>query len=176
MQLTVPEASNEAVLQILTLGESDLLENLLKTTPDSPDAAQVVDARAHAEVNHFAVMGQIIGRYSAMITSALESMAGMFTFSEVIRMVNANPTTYWKDDDIASVFVDDLGGVELLTASAPEEILNLANKLARLSMPQRIALVDVIERVFRGLGGISDIGPSPRELIQTAGLVLKEVD
>jgi len=64
----------------------------------------------------------------------------------------------------------------LLTASAPEEILNLANKLARLSMPQRIALVDVIERVFRGLGGISDIGPSPRELIQTAGLVLKEED
>lgn len=172
MQLTVPEASNEAVLQILTLGESDLLANLLKTTPDSPDAAQVIDARAHAEVNHFAVMGQIIDRYSAMITSALESMAGMFTFSEVIRMMNANPTIYWKDDDIASVFVDDLGGVALLNASAPEEILNLANKLARLSMPQRIALVDVIERVFRGLGGISDMG----QLIQTAGLVLKEED
>jgi len=170
MQLTVPEASNEAVLQILTLGESDLLANLLKTTPDSSDAAQVIDARAHAEVNHFAVMGQIVDRYSSMITSALESMAGMFTFSEVIRMMNANPSIYWKDDDIASVFVDDLGGVDLLTASGPDEIL--ANKLARLSMPQRIALVDVIERVFRGLGGISDMG----QLIQTAGLVLKEVD
>lgn len=170
MQLTVPEASNEAVLQILTLGESDLLANLLKTTPDSPDAAQVIDARAHAEVNHFAVMGQIVDRYSSMITSALESMAGMFTFSEVIRMMNANPSIYWKDDDIASVFVDDLGGVDLLTASGPDEIL--ANKLARLSMPQRIALVDVIERVFRGLGGISDMG----QLIQTAGLVLKEED
>lgn len=170
MQLTVPKASNEAVLQILTLGESDLLANLLKTTPDSPDAAQVIDARAHAEVNHFAVMGQIVDRYSSMITSALESMAGMFTFSEVIRMMNANPSIYWKDDDIASVFVDDLGGVDLLTASGPDEIL--ANKLARLSMPQRIALVDVIERVFRGLGGISDMG----QLIQTAGLVLKEED
>ena len=170
MQLTVPEASNEAVLQILTLGESDLLANLLKTTPDSSDAAQVIDARAHAEVNHFAVMGQIVDRYSSMITSALESMAGMFTFSEVIRMMNANPSIYWKDDDIASVFVDDLGGVDLLTASGPDEIL--ANKLARLSMPQRIALVDVIERVFRGLGGISDMG----QLIQTAGLVLKEED
>lgn len=46
----------------------------------------------------------------------------------------------------------------------------------QLSMSQRIALIDVIERVFRGLGGISDICPSPRELIQTAGLVLKEMD
>jgi len=171
MQLAVPKPSNETVLQILTQGESDLQENWVKFTQDSPKLAQVVDVRAHAEVNHFAVMGQIVGRYSAMISSALESMEGLFTFDEIIQVASANPTTYWTDDDVASVFVDNLGGVEQLTESAPEELQKLANKLARLSMDQRIALIDVLERLFRGFDGI---GSDLREQIQAAGLVLKE--
>ena len=171
MQLAVPEPSNETVLQILTLGEADLLENWVKFTQDSPRLAQVVDIRAHAEVNHFAVMGQILDRYSAMISSALESMEGMFTFAEIIQIANANPTVYWTDDDVASVFVDNLGGVELLTESTPEELQKLANKLARLSTDQRIALIDVLERLFRGIDGI---GNDLREQFQATGLVLKE--
>jgi len=54
---------------------------------------------------------------------------------------------------------------------APEEPQKLANKLARLSMDQRIALIDVLERLFRGFDGI---GSDLREQIQAAGLVLKE--
>lgn len=177
MQLTVPEASNNSVLHILALGEADLLENWLKHTPDSTRVAEVVDARANAEINHFAVLGQIVDRYSAMISSALESMEGMFTVSDVVRMANANPSSYWVKNDIASILVDDLGGLEMVTQSSPEEIVNLANKLCQLSVPQRIALVDVIERVFRGMGkGESDDCPPLDELIQALGLVLKEMD
>jgi len=133
--------------------------------------SMVIHERACPEVHPSSIAEQAIERYGIMVESTLEGMAGMLDESEMILLLDANPTPYWRYEqaiDLASLLVETHGGSEMLAESSP--IIALANKLVCLSTSQRIALTDALERVWRNM----DDEKSLMERAKEAGLLLKE--
>lgn len=129
----------------------------------------VIQKRVCSEIHPNAVAGQAIERYGVMIESTLEGMAGMLDESELLLMLDANPTSYWRYEvaiDLATTLVESYAG--MLAKSSP--IITLTNKLRRLSTSQQVALTDALERVWRNM----DDEKSLMELAKEVGLLLKE--
>lgn len=133
----------------------------------------VLQKRVCPEIHPNAVAGQAIERYGVMIESTLEGMAGMLDESELLLILNANPTTYWRYEvaiDLATTLVETYGGTVMLAESSP--IIALANKLRRLSTFQHVALTDALERVWRNMNDEKSLIERAKEV----GLLLKEHD
>ena len=132
--------------------------------------SRVIQARISLEIHPNTVAEQAIERYGVMIESTLKGMAGMLDESELLLMLDANPTPYWRYEvaiDLPSMLVEAVGGT-MLAKSSP--IITLADKLARLSTSQQVALTDAMERLWRNMDDEKSLMARAKE----AGLLLKE--
>ncbi|BBP00603.1 hypothetical protein [Sulfuriferula nivalis] len=133
--------------------------------------SSVIQTRVSRNVNPNSVAKQVIERYGIMIKTTLESMAGMLDEAELLMLLNANPTPFWKYRDaidLATMLVESHGGCESLEESSPQIIL--ADKLVVLSISQQVALTDLLERILRN----SEYEKYFTEQVKEAGLLLKE--
>lgn len=179
MQLSTQTPSNIDINSILGIGiaEATKIESRFPGEPLDPSRVlQTVEKRTCSEINEYIVIAQILDRYSEIVLSSLESLQGKFSCKDMIRLMNAYPQPYWAKNhlDLASMIVDDLG-LEMPSESCPEDILDLDNRLAELTFPERVALVDTIERLWRSPGRPEVAGLSTyREIFEAMGLKLRD--
>ena len=115
-----------------------------------------------------ALVFRMIERYDALCRKELESLAGMFSWPELFFLLNANPRN--------STAIDSIDELQNWALDPSEETpweedpgLPLAKKLVRLTFTQKLALCDVMERIYRR--GTSGYNP---ESLDFFGLRLAE--
>lgn len=94
----------------------------------------------------------MIERYDAMCRDVLASLDGVFSWDELAVLLNAHPTNYVELSaaiGLADWALDPSGETPL----EEDPGLPLARKLANLTVAQRIALCDVLERAYTRVNG-----------------------
>lgn len=166
MENTVSEIKNAHKFAVSTQSEEHTNNMIFGRLPNDdsiyssviesylPLARPYVDAHAK---NKFLTEAEValfgIGRLEWIVSSTYSKLSNKFTESEILTLMNCiigGPLYIQQIDALPSLILDD-NGIEIddyeSTPFAP-----LVNKLCRLTPLQRLALVDVAERIFHDLG------------------------
>ena len=114
-----------------------------------------------------------IGRYATLLAAGMEALQNKFSGEEVLDMLNVYGQTVfdlaslkWLADDYCDGATDDL-------SHASTETLRIARTLRSLSLLERCALVDVLERIWF-VEGARHPEWSMQEIADAVGLMLRD--
>lgn len=133
-------------------------------------AEAVIAKRSTKREQPITVIVQILERYGDIVESELKTLDGLLSRSEWVKLLDSNPTSMLSVDEIRMLPTNVLGCDEDYWDRDPN--MPLAQKIANLSITQRIALGDLMECCFRG--ELHDYNGDVFEIAEKAGLVFSD--